>query len=274
MASPPSVSSALCPSPERDNFFRVSALLITGGTKLLQEIFDSIHSPTLLPSVLSNPTVESTLKKAKLTKEQWDLLYLPTGGYGESKNLDITLLFRLLRCICNLSPPATGWDALPGPTDKSLTADLARLKHYRNSIYGHAKETKLKDEDFQKIWNDIKEAMFRLANSLGSPREIEWMKIVSDHLSAPLTVAHERNVKDLLSQWYENNSEMEETLQQFGSTLQSVAAQLQRVEFAVEETAYVVRDTQMQWKQRQSQGQSEGIQQSLILKSFNTFILD
>jgi len=103
----------------KENFQRISRLLISGGTALLREIFDYIYAPSNLPTILRNPATEKQLKSAKLTKPQWDCLYPSPGVYGKSADFDITLLFRLLRTICNLIPPATGWDALPTSKDHS-----------------------------------------------------------------------------------------------------------------------------------------------------------
>ena len=41
---------------------------------------------------------------------------------------DISLLCKLLREICSLTAPATGWDNVPKSTDHSLAADMVRIK--------------------------------------------------------------------------------------------------------------------------------------------------
>ena len=117
----------------KENFQRITRLLISGGTSLLREIFDSICLPSNLPTILSTPAIKKRLKAAKLATQQWHCLCPFPGMYGKSEDFDITLLFRLLRTICNLTPPSTGWDAPPVTTDHSLTADLARIRYYRNS---------------------------------------------------------------------------------------------------------------------------------------------
>ena len=90
------------------NFQRLTRPLISGGTALLRETSDQICRPSVLPMILSNPATKKQLKSAKLTKPQWDCLYPSPGVYGKSTDFDITLLFRLLRTICNLPPPPTG----------------------------------------------------------------------------------------------------------------------------------------------------------------------
>ena len=56
-----------------------------GGLALLREVFDSIHPPANLPAVLSHPATVRQLKRAKLTKAEWEQVYLPSGGGTESQ---------------------------------------------------------------------------------------------------------------------------------------------------------------------------------------------
>ena len=95
------------------NFQRLTRLLITGGTALLKEIFDKFCPPNDLPKLLRDCTTKDRLKAAKLSKPLWDCLYPSPGVYGRSEDFDVTLLFRLLRILFTLIPPATGWDELP-----------------------------------------------------------------------------------------------------------------------------------------------------------------
>ena len=156
MAAAPDPGEVLRSTSGKSNFQRVTRLLISGGTTLLREIFDQICPPSNLPTILKNPATEKQLKAARLTKPQWDLLFPSPGVYGKSTDFDVTLLFRLLRTICNLTPPATGWDALPTNTDHSLAANLARIKYYRNTVYGHVKQNmEITDDEFPRLWQEI-----------------------------------------------------------------------------------------------------------------------
>ena len=88
-----------------------------GGAVLLREVFDSIHSPANLPTTLSDPSVERQLREARLTSLEWNCLYPSPGVYGKSSDFDISLIFKLLRTICNLTLPPTGWYSLPNDVD-------------------------------------------------------------------------------------------------------------------------------------------------------------
>ena len=174
MAAAPGPEEVLHSTNGTAHFQRVSRLLITGGTTLLREVFDQICSPSALPTILKTPTIEKQLKTAKLTKPQWDCLYPCPGVYGKSADFDVTLLFRLLRTICNLISPTTGWDALPVSTDHRLEADLSRIKYYRNSVYGHVNQNmEIKDDEFLTLWQEISEAIVRIAGQISAAKKRE-----------------------------------------------------------------------------------------------------
>ena len=198
---------------EKENFQRVTRLLICGGTILLREIFDVICPPSSLATILKSPATEKQLKTAKLTKPQWDCLYPSPGVYGTSNDFDVTLLFRLLRTICNLTPPATGWDALPTSTDHSLAADLVRIKYYRNSVYGHVSQhMEIPDNEFLSLWKDISETLVRIAGKISLAEQNEWQKATDNFLKVPLTAEDERNAQEL-QRWYENDTEVKQSIE-------------------------------------------------------------
>ena len=161
-------------SKGRDNYQRLARLLISGGTVLLREAFDIKYPPSNLSTTLQNPATKKLLETAKLTKPQRDCLYPSPGMYGKSTDFGITLLFRLPRTTCGLAPPVMGWDALPGSTDDSLEADLARIKYYRNSLYGHVNENiEISDDEFSVLWREISEALVRVAGQISPAKAKE-----------------------------------------------------------------------------------------------------
>ena len=206
-------------SEGRDNYQRLARLLISGGTVLLREAFDIKCPPSNLPTILQNPATKTLLKAAKLTKPQWDCLYPSPGMYGKSTDFDITLLFRLLRTICGLTPPVTGWDTLPASTDDSLEADLARIKYYRNSMYGHVTENmEISDDEFSRLWREISEALARVAGQISPAKAKEWQNAIGKFLKDPLTEEDKRHEQEL-QRWYQNDTEVKEYLEKVESSM-------------------------------------------------------
>lgn len=79
-------------------------------------------------------------------------MYLP--DVPDSKTFDVTLMITLLRNLTPMIIPVNGFDSLPNATETIQSADLARIKHYRNCLV-HTDNGKLEDIFFNTAWTDI-----------------------------------------------------------------------------------------------------------------------
>ncbi|CAH3186004.1 unnamed protein product, partial [Porites lobata] len=149
--------SPLAASVEKTNGSKLSRLLIDGGTTVLRKTFDHYHPPANLASDLNSnySILNNLLRKRVLNGHQWDNLFPPGGGVPDSNTFDITLLFLLLTNICGLTPPPSGWHAKPSSGDNSLEANLARVKFFRNALYGHVTSTGVDATFFSSFWQEI-----------------------------------------------------------------------------------------------------------------------
>ena len=152
-----SAPSPLASSVEKANGAKLSRLLIDGGTTVLRQIFDGHHHPgNLITDLNANYSIlNKLLRRRVLNRHQWDKLFPPGGVAPDSKTFDITLLFLLLTNICGLTPPLSGWHALPPLSDTSHEANLARVKFYRNVLYGHVTTTGVDTPTFSALWTEI-----------------------------------------------------------------------------------------------------------------------
>ena len=213
MATACDASNVLQTTPGKRNFQRLTRLLIAGGTCILREVFDSIRPPSTLSVALVDPLVTALLNGARLTTPQRDCLYPAPGRYGKSTDFDITLLFCLLRRICGLPSPPLGWNELPAAADQTRSDDLARVKFYRNTVYGHVSEAmEISDDQFNILWVEISEALIRLANSISGEKELEWQEAIVKLQNDPLTPEDEQNVEEL-KEWYRRDSETKEIVE-------------------------------------------------------------
>ena len=214
---------ALRTTDENANFQRLTRLLMRGGLALLREVFDAIHPPANLPAVLGNPTIKSKLQTLRrnrvLTYPEWECLYNPpSGAYGKSSDFDITLLCKLLREICNLTP-STGWDNLPNSTDYSREADVVRIKFYRNTIYGHNHSMEITNADFEKLWIEISEALLRIAGRISRAKRDEWKKSIENLSCDPLTPDAKEYVSELRL-WYKNDMEIKDEIEKLNEKVE------------------------------------------------------
>ena len=194
--------SPLASSPEKTNGNKLSRLLIDGGTTVLRNIFDHYHPPVNLASDLNSnySILNKLLRKRVLNGHQWDKLFPPGGGVPDSNTFDITLLFLLLTNICGLSPPLTGWHTKPSPGDNSLEANLARVKFFRNELYGHVTSTAFDAAIFSSLWQEISAALL----SLGLDQaEIDRLKAES---------GGEEDYLDALFEWADSDVEIKTEL--------------------------------------------------------------
>ena len=148
----------------KSNYNRICQLLINKGGEALRRVLHAKLFPDTLAAALHSHLHSGTLRGIRygvIKNPQWDLLY-PSAGLPDSKKFDITLLCILLRNICGLSAPATGWDAMPPKNDTSISADIVRIKRYRNEVYGHIHETQYDDAKFEQLWEDISKTLRRL----------------------------------------------------------------------------------------------------------------
>ena len=218
------MASAVAPSfrstKETTNYARLCRLQVDVGAHILRETFDKSRPTGDLHTVLSSPPVHAVLqslrKKRIISPLQWGKLYPAIKSAVSSKNFDITLLMVLLRNICGLARPVTGWDTLPPETDTTLEADIVRIKYYRNTVYGHANEASVDDPTFNKYWQDIQDALVRLGGA-------GYQSAIDDLKNECIDTDIEEHYKELLKQWVMDEVSIKERLdemtERFGKRL-------------------------------------------------------
>ena len=186
------------PLKAKANFTRICQLLIDKGSDALRRALHVVHpAPTLAAALHSHRKTLQSLRYTVINPPQWRLLY-PAAGPPNSNDFDITLLTILLRNICGLSSPAAGWNTMPPTTDTSISADILRIKIFRNEVYGHTASAQYDDAKFEKLWQEISQPLVKL----GIPQqEIDELKV------APLS-PEEKSYVEKLKEW----KELEDTL--------------------------------------------------------------
>ena len=194
--------SSLASSLEKTNGAKLSRLLIDGGTKVLRKVFDRYHPPTRLAAGLTANylPLKVLLRKKVLRPAQWDLLFPPGGVAPASNAFDITLLFLLLTKICGLTPPPLGWHTKPSTSDLSLEAHLARVKFFRNELYGHVCSTGIDTPTFSSLWEEISAVLVALGLD-----QVEIDRLKAEH-------SGEEDYLDLLREWSDSEEDIKSQL--------------------------------------------------------------
>ena len=205
MASAPLLAPS---SKETTNYARLCRLLVDGGAKALRYTFDKFHSPANLFNVLKagsaeHSTLQSIRKRKIINATQWGKLYPSPPSSVTSEDFDITLLMVLLRNICGLAAPATGWDSLPPAADTSVEANIARVKYFRNSVYGHASQASVDDPTFNTWWHDVSAALVVLGVDAAAITKLKTEAMDPDT---------ETHYRELLKEWKNDEENIKDQL--------------------------------------------------------------
>jgi hypothetical protein len=158
------MASILGSSDEKTNGFKLTRLIVDGGTEALRNAFRKSHPGNLQVVLSCNQPILSRLRSRPkiINDDQWEKLYPPASNPPNINDFDTTLLSVLLRNVCGLSPPCLGWDKIPNVSDHSIEADIVRIKLYRNERFGHIPNTSVSTADFKLFWAEISSPLVRL----------------------------------------------------------------------------------------------------------------
>lgn len=207
--------SPLAGSLQKTNGAKLSRLLIDGGTTILRNVFDHHHPPANLAAGLNaKKSILGHLKHRRiLNADQWDKLFPPGGAAPDSNTFDITLLFLLLTNICGLSPPLSGWHKMPPSSDTSLEANLARIKAYRNELYGHVTTTGIQTVAFNVKWQEVSAVLVSLGLSQSEVDRLKAEPSVEDYIDAVTEwMKSEEEIKPQLNELLQNQQDQHSTL--------------------------------------------------------------
>lgn len=147
---------------ETTNLARVARIILGPCTDLLRYVLKTISPPDMKNKV---KIFIANIPKNKRPINQNQKQIVLGGNYSD---FDITLLYFLLRNICSLPPHGNQWGNDPSPGDKSVSANIERIRIIRNEFYGHATHFSLSDVDFQLKWNQLFEIVKELEGNFGT----------------------------------------------------------------------------------------------------------
>ena len=188
-------SSVYDTSEEKTNGLRLVRLLVDGGTAILRKFLYSVYPPEHLQVVLKKNKAKLQRLKSKgvIFSTEWEMLFPPSGDPPSAEVFDITLLHLLLRNICYLTAPSTGWHEMPPHDDDSPEANIVRIKCYRNDL-SHRASTEISKGEFEDIWTKISLAIEALEGSV-LRKKIEALK------TDPIDRKTQQHLEEKVKQW-------------------------------------------------------------------------
>ncbi|XP_068702710.1 uncharacterized protein [Montipora foliosa] len=188
-------------------------LLASLGSKVLREVFDRKIPPQDLNIVLNCESVNSKLlslqKQEILSQEQWRKLYPVNPSSVLSTDFEPDLLIVLLRTICDMSPPATGWDLPPDSLDTSCVSDIVRLKYFINAVSTHAEKDSVSDAvTFCEYKDEIQKTLVRLGGD-------KYKDAICEMEKQEMGLLDKERFKGLLKQWKDGDDRIKDKLKKW-----------------------------------------------------------
>ncbi|CAC5369364.1 unnamed protein product [Mytilus coruscus] len=91
------------------------------------------------------------------------LLYPDGSSYsGDLSDLDISLIYTILRNINTIAPQLNGWGNMPKDNDRSLSANIDRIRIFKNKYVSHCSYLSLDEQDFLQTWKEIGQCIIQL----------------------------------------------------------------------------------------------------------------
>lgn len=185
------------PSKSTVNYLRLCLLITTICSDLLRDILSRYIKPADLQSELNkNRTKLENIMNAQQKEEIYD----KTGArLSTAKSLDISVLYILLRNICNIPKHVNGWGKTPQIGDNSIAACIERIRIYRNSISAHTSNGRIEEMEFKDYWSELQKAVIQIENQMigGDLYERGVKFLYSCNIDAPFAKVHKRDITNI-----------------------------------------------------------------------------
>ncbi|XP_061180654.1 uncharacterized protein LOC133189267 [Saccostrea echinata] len=168
----------------------------------------------------------------RLNPEQRDLI-LPHGGSysGNYDDFDISLLYILLRNICNITPHKNGWGNVPDVNDSCLSANIEKIRVVRNNTVHSARPT-LANSEFNDIWTSVRVAVVEMDTFLSNGNYYEREVDILRHTT--MDPVQDKHYRDQLTKQYADDQDTKEYIrtieENIGSYQKETAGRISHIE--------------------------------------------
>lgn len=166
---------------ETTNLARIARIILGPCTDVLRAVLNNQISPTDLIQRVNSYNAAN--KKPSINKDQRDLV--KSKDYTK---FDITLLYFLLRNICSITAHGKQWGNIPELSDRSVSANIERIRLMRNEYYGHCSRINIPQSDFEDKWKYLFQSVKELENNIGTSKDYQRALIELKHCPMDLKV--------------------------------------------------------------------------------------
>ena len=150
-------STSYAATEEMTNINRVLRLLMGPCTDQLRDLLRFY-----IPPANFNTVIQRMMSRLPRLTERQRRLILPSSGVysGNYDDMDITLLYILLRNVCGIQAHNNGWGNFPDSADRSVSANIERLRLARNRCFYSTGG--MSNAEFNQVWSEIRAAVVDL----------------------------------------------------------------------------------------------------------------
>ncbi|XP_062592668.1 uncharacterized protein LOC134254139 [Saccostrea cucullata] len=179
-------------TPETTNTAQLARLILGPCTDVLREILKKEIPPYDLSKKVKEWTddFKKNKKRNPLNPSQNDIIFpsLTNQYWGDYSDLDISIVYIILRNVSKIPPHSKGWGENPDPANRSVAANIERIRLLRNKYEGHSADIFLSDSEFSQEWRNIRDIVVELERYLGmstvyqeSVKEIKTCSMDPEH---------------------------------------------------------------------------------------------
>lgn len=152
------------PKKSTENYLRLCRLI----TVLCNDLFRVILSHYIKPSHIRAELDNNKIKLVTILNTDQKKKVYPRNEKTSltAKDLDISVIYILLRNICNIPEHYNGWGNYPQKKDTSIAACIERIRIQRGIITGHSTNGRVEDDEFKNHWSEIQNAVVEIEKQL------------------------------------------------------------------------------------------------------------
>ncbi|XP_055999742.1 uncharacterized protein LOC125656545 [Ostrea edulis] len=216
-------SSHSASTPETTNLLRAFLLLLGPCTKQFRDVLRRYIPHSTFSQVISQEENKNAL--LRLTTVQRDLIVPTHGSYsGTYDDMDIPLIYMLLRNVCSIPPHSKGWGKDPDSIDRSLSANIERIRIARNKC-AHYPSDSLSNSEFNSLWSEVRSAVVDLDSSLNNGNQYE--REVDLQRQKSMNLEREHRLREEIRKQAEQIRENREEIQRVNDKVDMIEDKLQ-----------------------------------------------
>ncbi|XP_061180657.1 mitogen-activated protein kinase kinase kinase 3-like [Saccostrea echinata] len=188
------------------NANRACRLLLGPCTDQLRDVLRKKVPPSMFPIKI----MKQKHNLPRLTPQQRDLILPQSGSYtGNYDDFDISLLYIILRHICNITPHENGWGNEPDLNDSCLAANIERIRIARNRIIHRARPA-LTNSEFNDSWTYVQVAIVAIDRYLSNGNHYEREVDILRHTT--MDPVQDKHYRDQLAKQYADDQNTKERI--------------------------------------------------------------